>query len=114
MGAAACSVLATALVCNAPAAPSLLTSHGAPLPRAVEIYRVAAPVVAPVVEPEQQPAPRPTRSKGLIWIGALIGGAAGCTIGGQLGDAGEETRACFLTAGIGAGLGALAVATAIL
>lgn len=55
MGTAACGVLAGALVCNAHAFPSPLTLHGAPLPHAVEIYRIAAPVVAPVVEPEQHP-----------------------------------------------------------
>ena len=102
MGAAACSVPAAALVCNA--APSPLMLHGAPqLPPAVEIYRIVVPVVAPVVEPEQQPTPRPGRSKGLIWIGALIGGGAGCPIGARLGDAGEETVAAADTPSSGTG-----------
>ncbi len=95
---------------HAPAAASPVTLHGAPLTSAVDVYRLAAPVVEPVVEPERQPLARP-RSKGPVFVGALIGAASGCSIGVYLnktgGDADETTRACSIMAGFGAGVGAL-------
>ena len=96
---------------NAPAvASSPLTLNGVQLPGAVEIYRVAEPVVVPVVDTQRQPSARP-KSKGLIFVGALTGAASGCSIGVYLnktgGDADETTSACFILAGIGAGVGAL-------
>ena len=123
MAATACSVLTVgALLCNPPIVPSPLTLHGAPLPSAVDIYRLAAPVAAPVVESVvEQDDPQPparSRAKGFIWIGALIGAGAGCPIGVHLnrrsGSDDAQTFACFFMAGVGTGIGALAVATAVL
>ena len=122
MAAAACSALTVgALLCSAPGIPSPpLTLHGAPLPSAVDVYHLAAPAIAPAVAlgVEQEPPPARSRAKGLIWIGALIGGGAGCPIGVHLnrrsGSDDAQTFACFLMAGVGAGIGALAVATAVL
>ena len=120
MTTAACStLLAAALLCNAPAVPAPITLHGAPIFSTVEVYRLAAPAVTPVAasDPEPEPSAARSRAKGLIWVGALIGGMAGCPIGAYLSkhyNDDAHTFNCFLFAGVGAGLGAVAVADSVL
>ena len=120
MTTAICSALLTgALLCNAPPVPAPLTLHGTPVSGTVDVYRLAAPAVAPVVapDPEQESSPARSRAKGLIWIGALIGGMAGCPIGAYLSRRNNDdahTFNCFLIAAVGAGLGAVAVADSVL
>ena len=120
MTTAACSaLLAAALLCNAPAVPVPLTLHGAPISSTVEVYRLAAPAVTPVAvsDPEQEPSAPRSRAKGLIWVGALIGGMAGCPIGNYLSRKNNDDAHffnCLWVAGVGAALGAVAVADSVL
>ena len=112
----ACTVVVGALLCNAPVATARLTLHGTPISNTVNVYRLAAPTVSPTVEPDADQQAR-RRTKDFIRIGALVGGAAGCALGAhasrRLNDD-AHTFNCLLFAGIGAGLGALAVASSVL
>jgi len=116
MATAACSaLLAAALLCNAPVVPAPLTLHGTPISGTVEVYRLAAPAVTPAVTPggEQEPS---QSSKRLVWRGTLVGALVGGTIGVVLSRINNDDLhpTCLWFSGIGAGIGAVAVAGSVL
>lgn len=89
-----------------------LTLHGAPLPRTVDVYRLATPVV----ELEPEPEPKPTQGA-RVRLGVLLGAFSGCALGmglvmttGESPSAGRTVHACALVGGIAA-MGAVIGAT---
>ena len=98
-------------VTHAPAAPSTLMLHGAPLPNTVDVYRLAEPVVEPFVS-DQEAAPVPRQRRTLI--GTAVGAIGGCLFGvvgnARYGEPDEGARMCGAFALMGAGAGALVTA----
>ena len=107
MATATCSALLIGVLsCNAPAAvPAPLTLHGTPISGTVDVYRLSAPAVVPAVAPDGEQEPSPARStKRLLWLGALVGGAIGCTSGAYLSmNKNDDAHAfnCLWVAGVG-------------
>lgn len=108
----ACALMVGVLVCNAPVAPAPLTLHGTPISNTVNVYSLAAPPIEPAIEADDEDEATRTRTSNLMRVGALVGGAVGCALGAyasrQYNDDAHIFN-CLWVAGVGAGLGALAV-----
>lgn len=92
-------------------APEGLTVAGWPVSAAVDVYRLAAPVVTPAaVQPAAASRPSSTRRRRVL-TGLAVGAASGCVVGlkvnARYGDGPDEAAAfCRGLALIGAGVGA--------
>ena len=105
----ACALVVGALLCNAPVP---LTLHGIPISNTVNVYSLAAPSIEPAIEPDDEDDPAQARTSNHMRTGALVGFAVGCALGSyasrQYNDDAHIFN-CLWVAGVGAGLGALAV-----